>query len=97
MNPFALLLRSRKFWLLVLDTVVSLGLFFAAKYAPGALADIKYLIVALQPVVVTVILAIAWEDNTKVKAQADADYWPTLECGTDECDPKECPPVCCAK
>ena len=65
MNPFALLVRSRKFWLLVLDTVISLILYFIGKYLPGAEADVKFAILALQPVVISVIVSIAWEDNNK--------------------------------
>ena len=61
-NPFAGLLRSRKFWLLVLDTVVSLVLFFVSKYVPEAAEDVKFAILALQPVIIAVIVAIAWED-----------------------------------
>jgi hypothetical protein len=61
-NPFMSLLHSRKFWLLILDTSISLILFFVGKYAPGAAEDIKFLIIALQPVFVTLIGAIAYED-----------------------------------
>ena len=57
------LLQSRKFWLLVLDTVISLAMYFVGKYATPALAeDINVLIVALQPVFVALIVAIAVED-----------------------------------
>ena len=61
-NPFASLLHSRKFWLLVLDTVVSLALFFVGKYLPGAFEDVKFIITAIQPVFVIIIAAIAYED-----------------------------------
>lgn len=62
-NPWKLLLRSRKFWLMVLDTVISLVVFFVAKYAAVALEDIKFLIAALQPVFVMLIYSIAYEDG----------------------------------
>jgi uncharacterized membrane protein HdeD (DUF308 family) len=62
-NPFSALLHSRKFWLLILDTVISLTLYFVTKYSPAATEDVKFLILALQPVFVTIILAIAWNDN----------------------------------
>ena len=62
-NPFAGLLRSRKFWLLVLDTIVSLVLFFVGRYAGGVLEDVNFVILAIQPVVIAVILGIAWEDS----------------------------------
>lgn len=66
MNPFQLLLRSRKFLLLILDTLISVVLYFVSKYLPGAAADVKFAILALQPVVIAVILAIAWEDTNKL-------------------------------
>jgi hypothetical protein len=64
-NPFAALLHSRKFWLLVLDTVVSLALFFVGKYAVIAFDDLKFAVLSLQPVFVAIILAVAWEDTSK--------------------------------
>lgn len=62
MSPFKKLLGSRKFLLLVLDTIVSIVLFVAATYFPGQEEMIKFMVVALQPVIVAVILGIAWED-----------------------------------
>jgi uncharacterized membrane protein HdeD (DUF308 family) len=62
-NPFSALLHSRKFWLLILDTIISLTLYFVTKYSPEAQEDVKFLILTLQPVFVTIILAIAWNDN----------------------------------
>ncbi len=71
MNPFQALLKSRKFLVLVLDTVVSLVLYFSAKYlAAGAVEDIKTVILALQPVVLVLIGAIAYEDGQAMKADA---------------------------
>ena len=62
-NPFSSLLHSRKFWLLILDTILSLVLYFVGKYAaPTILEDVKVLVVILQPVFITVIAAIAYED-----------------------------------
>ena len=59
MNPFQALLKSRKFLVLLLDTTVSLVLYFSAKYlAAGAVEDIKTVILALQPVVLVLIGAI---------------------------------------
>jgi len=65
MTPFASLLKSRKFWLMVLDTVVSAVLFFSVKYAAASAEDIKFLVAALQPVFVAVIGGIAYEDAHK--------------------------------
>ena len=61
--------KSRKFWLMILDLVVSIGLFFGAKYlAPVIFEDVKYLIGALQPVFVFLIVAIAYEDGQAMRA-----------------------------
>lgn len=57
------LLQSRKFWLLVLDTVIVLVLYFIGKYAPIAYDDVNTVILALQPVFVVVIGGIAYEDG----------------------------------
>ena len=58
------LFKSRKFWLMVTDLVVSLTLFFVGKYtSPELFEDIKFVIAALQPVIITVIGAIAYEDG----------------------------------
>jgi len=64
MNPFASLIRSRKFWLMILDTVVSLITYFVGIYlAPHAAEQILTVIALLQPVFVTLIGAIAYEDG----------------------------------
>lgn len=74
-NPFAALLHSRKFWLLILDVVVSMTTYFITKYAaPAAANDILYVIGSLQPVFVTLIGAIAVEDNGERKLQADLSW-----------------------
>ena len=63
-NAFMLLLRSRKFLLLVLDVVVSLALYFVGKYAgAGAFEDVKLVITSVQPVFIAIIVAIAVEDG----------------------------------
>ena len=52
------LLKSRKFWIVVLDVVVSCALFFGAKYiAPAAFDDIKFVIGVLQAPVLLLITA----------------------------------------
>jgi hypothetical protein len=66
-SPFQKLLGSRKFLLLVLDTVISIVLWVAASYAPQAEEGVKFLIGALQPVVIMVIISIAWEDAAQLK------------------------------
>lgn len=70
-NPFSSLLHSRKFWLLILDTIVSLGLYFVGKYAGAEVfEDVKLVILTLQPVFVTIIGAIAYEDVALTRAAA---------------------------
>jgi len=62
MNPLKLLFESRKFWLLVLDGVVSLILLVIAEFAPNFQEMANQLIAILQPVVVAVIVGIFVED-----------------------------------
>lgn len=58
-----LLLSSRKFLILCLDTLISVVLFFVGKYgSPSLFEDVKFLIGVLQPVFISLILAIAHED-----------------------------------
>ena len=66
-NPFTALLHSRKFWLTILDVVVSLTTYFVSKYFnPDVAKDVLMVIASLQPVFVTIIAAIAYEDaNTQ--------------------------------
>jgi hypothetical protein len=74
MTPLQALLKSRKFLVLTLDTVLSLVLYFSAKYlAPGAVEDIKTVIVALQPVALMLIASIAYEDGQTMKASATVE------------------------
>jgi hypothetical protein len=65
-NPFLSLLHSRKFWLLILDTSISLILYFIGRYNPGMMEDVKMLIVTFQPVFVVLIGAIAYEDVNRI-------------------------------
>ena len=69
MNPWKALFGSRKFILLVLDVVISLILYFVSKYLPNAEADVKFVILALQPIVIAIVLAIAYEDGKIIPAQ----------------------------
>jgi len=61
--------KSRKFWYMIVDVVVSVTSFFVGKYvAPAATEDILFLIGALQPVVITLIAAVAYEDGQEKRA-----------------------------
>ena len=69
MNPFVGLLRSRKFWLMILDLGVSFATYFLVKYAAPELADdVLFVIGGIQPVFVVIIGAIAYEDGQAKKA-----------------------------
>lgn len=53
------LFHSRKFWIMIVDLVVSLATYFITRYASPAQAnDALFLIGAIQPVVVTVVASI---------------------------------------
>ena len=63
LSPLAKLLKSRKFWLLILDTVVSLVTLFVGLYFQASIEVIATVIGLLQPVFVMIIGAIAYEDG----------------------------------
>ena len=66
----ASLLKSRKFWLIVFDVVISSAVYFLAKYASPAVAeDALWMIGLLQPVVISVITGIAVEDAAEKSQQ----------------------------
>ncbi len=72
-NPFAGLAHSRKFWLLVLDTLFALAMHFLGKYSPTAAEDTRFLFLTIQPVFVLIIGAIAYEDKAKIEARSSLD------------------------
>ena len=64
------LLRSRKFWIAIMDVVISSVLFFGAKYlAPGAFDDVQFLIVTIQVPVVLVITALTVQNSVAIANQ----------------------------
>lgn len=69
MNPIVALFRSRKFLTGLLDMVISMATYFITKYAAPAVADdILFVIASLQPVVLAIIVAWAWEDAAAKRA-----------------------------
>ena len=57
------LIRSRKFWLMVLDIVISTITYFVTAYvAPEVAEQVIWVIGAWQPVIVALIVGIAVED-----------------------------------
>ncbi len=64
-----IIFKSRKFWTAMVDLIVSLTLYFVGKYAAPSIAeDVKFLILAFQPVFALVIAGIAYEDGQAKKA-----------------------------
>ena len=63
------LLQSRRFWMVVLDLVIGIASYVAANLVPDPkLVDlIKFLVVAVQPVVITIIAAFTVEDVAILK------------------------------
>lgn len=83
MNPIQSLFKSRKFLLLLLDTFIALVLYFLGRYAPLAwLEDTEFVILAMQPVFIAIILSIAWEDASAKRAGTFQFY----RGGADEVD-----------
>ena len=64
MNPFASLVRSRKFWLAVLDAVIAtIGVVTTAILSPEQVDQVLLLVGIWQPVFVALIAGIAYEDG----------------------------------
>ena len=73
MSPWKGLVRSRKFWLLVLDVLISMALFFVGKYAgERVFEDVQFAVLTMQPVFVVIIGAIAYEDAAEKRALQQA-------------------------
>lgn len=90
MSPWSMLLKSRKFWLVMLDVLISTLTYFVTKYAAPTLAeDIHWLILSWQPVFALIIGAIAYEDRGNVIAgynPATRKYTNPYGC---DCDPAD--------
>lgn len=55
--------KSRKFWLMAVDVIISTATFFVSKYiSPDVAENILWLIGAWQPVIIAVIIGISVED-----------------------------------
>jgi len=64
--------KSRKFWLTVVDLVVSLSTYFVAKYVdPNSAKDILFLLAACQPVVIALIASYTIQNVAGIRAKAD--------------------------
>ena len=61
------LLRSRKFWIAIMDVVICSVLFFGSKYlGAGTFEDIKFLIGIVQVPVVLVITALTVQNSVAI-------------------------------
>lgn len=62
--------KSRKFWIMVVDTAVSLATYFIGKYqSPEAAKDILTLVLALQPIIISVVVSITVQNVAGIKAE----------------------------
>ena len=52
----------------IVDAVCTLALYFVGKYAGASLEDVKFVIVALQPVAAILIAAVTVENVVKIKS-----------------------------
>lgn len=68
MNPVSLLFKSRKFWLLILDTVIAIILYTVSAFVPQFKEHVVFFVGILQPVFVMLIVAIAIEDAAEKRA-----------------------------
>lgn len=62
------LIESRRFWVLILDTIVSTALYFVGKYAVGAIDDLKFVTLALQPVFLLVIYGFTKDNEALIQS-----------------------------
>jgi hypothetical protein len=78
------LLKSRRFWTLILDTVISLvSLVVSLQFSPDVQKLVQTVIIALQPVFVALIAAFTVEDVAQARI-AEALAWAKAEC-VEEC------------
>lgn len=69
MNPIKGLLRSRKFWLLIIDTVVSLIVLVTGWFlSPENIDKVVTVVGIIQPVFVAVVVGIFTEDAAAKRA-----------------------------
>lgn len=67
------LFKDSKFLVLLLDTIISIVLYFVGKYAgAGLFDDIQFLIITLQPVFLVVIGSIAYQEAVVKVAEIKA-------------------------
>jgi hypothetical protein len=70
-DPGQALLHNRAFLMAVLDAVLSLVVFFVGKYAPNAIEDVNFVILTMQPIFVTLVVAFTYSDVQIARQKAD--------------------------
>jgi len=66
MTAWGSLIKSRKFWLMMFDLILSVTVFFVTKYAgPEYSDDVLFLIGAVQAPILFVIVGITVEDSAQ--------------------------------
>ena len=69
-----MLLRSRKFMIMLVDVIVSIAAYFTGKYmSPEASKDILFLIGSLQPIILVVVASITVQNIEGIKATANIE------------------------
>jgi hypothetical protein len=58
-----------KEWALVVDAVLSLAVYFVGKYFAVAVEDLKFVIAALQPILMLYIGSVAFDDVNKLRME----------------------------
>jgi hypothetical protein len=62
------ILKSRKFWIMVVDGVASLAIYFITKYmAPAAAEDVIKVLAIVQPIVLAVVASITVQNVQAMK------------------------------
>lgn len=90
-NPWYTLFHSRKFWLVILDLVVSTILYFVPKYAPGAVEDTRFLVAAIQPVFLLIIYSITQQNVAGINATETSALWKMYN--SEESEEESTPPA----
>jgi hypothetical protein len=62
MNPFVMLLKSRKFLLMLFDVGVSTIVYMVGVFNPGWIEHVRFLVMLWQPVIIAIIVGITLED-----------------------------------
>jgi hypothetical protein len=73
MNETPPILKSRKFWIMVVDGIATLTVYFVTRYTAPALAeDVIKVLAIVQPIVITVVASITLQNVEAMKAAHSA-------------------------